>query len=59
VQQTIILKTIDMLPLIVEFAPLFSKLGWERAKTLLVGAILAVGRDYSHVILHWSRNNLE
>ena len=34
----------ELLPLIVEFAPLFSKLVWERAKTLLVGAILAVGK---------------
>jgi hypothetical protein len=33
----------ELLPLIVEFAPLFSKPVWERAKTLLVGAILAVG----------------
>ena len=30
--------------LIVEFAPLFSKQVWERAKNLLVGAILAVGK---------------
>jgi hypothetical protein len=34
----------ELLPLIVEFAPLFSKPVWERAKTLLVGAILAVGK---------------
>jgi DDE superfamily endonuclease len=33
----------ELLPLIVEFAPLFSKPVWERAKTLLVGAILAIG----------------
>ena len=33
----------ELLPLIVEFAPLFSKPVWERAKTLLVGAILAGG----------------
>jgi DDE superfamily endonuclease len=34
----------ELLPLIVEFAPLFSKPVWERAKTLLIGAILAVGK---------------
>jgi len=34
----------DLLPLIVEFAPLFSKSVWEREKTLLVRAILAVGK---------------
>ena len=34
----------ELLPLIVEFAPLFSKPVWERAKTLLVGAILAIGK---------------
>jgi hypothetical protein len=34
----------ELLPLTVEFAPLFSKPVWERAKTLLVGAILAVGK---------------
>lgn len=34
----------ELLPLIVEFAPLFSKQVWERAKTLLVGAILAIGK---------------
>ena len=34
----------ELLPLIVEFAPLFSKPVWERAKILLVGAILAVGK---------------
>jgi hypothetical protein len=33
----------ELLPLIVEFAPLFSKSVWGRAKTLLIGAILAVG----------------
>jgi len=33
----------ELLPLIVEFAPLFSKPVWERAKTLPVGAILAGG----------------
>jgi DDE superfamily endonuclease len=33
-----------LLPLIVEFAPLFSKPVWEHAKVLLVGAILALGR---------------
>ena len=34
----------ELLPLIVEFAPLFSKPVWEHAKVLLVGAILALGR---------------
>jgi hypothetical protein len=34
----------ELLPLIVEFAPLFSKPVWEQAKVLLVGAILALGR---------------
>jgi hypothetical protein len=34
----------ELLPLIVEFAPLFSKPVWERAKTLLVGAIPALGK---------------
>src|SRR5262249_56185762 len=34
----------ELLPLIVEFAPLFSKPVWEREKTLLVGAILAIGK---------------
>jgi hypothetical protein len=34
----------ELLPLIVEFAPLFSKPGWEHAKVLLVGALLATGK---------------
>ncbi|SRR6266540_825255 len=34
----------ELLPLIVEFAPLFSKPVWERAKTSMIGAILAVGK---------------
>src|SRR5918994_534053 len=34
----------ELLPLIVEFAPLFSKPVWEHAQGLLVGAILAPGR---------------
>jgi hypothetical protein len=34
----------ELLPLIVEFAPLFSKLVWEHAQVLLVGAILATGK---------------
>jgi hypothetical protein len=34
----------ELLPLIVEFAPLFSKPVWEHAKVLLVGAILAPGK---------------
>jgi hypothetical protein len=32
-----------LLPLIVEFAPLFSKPVWEHAQVLLVGALLATG----------------
>ena len=31
----------ELLPLIVEFAPLFSKPVWEHVKALLVGALLA------------------
>jgi hypothetical protein len=34
----------ELLPLIVEFAPLFSKPVWEHANVLLVGAILATGK---------------
>src|SRR5687768_11997004 len=34
----------ELLPLIVEFAPLFSKPVWEHAQVLLVGAILAPGK---------------
>lgn len=34
----------ELLPVIVEFAPLFSKRVWEHAKVLLVGAILAPGK---------------
>lgn len=34
----------ELLPFIVEFQPLFSKSVWESARTLLVGAILAVGK---------------
>jgi len=34
----------ELLPLIIEFAPLFSKPVWEHAKVLLVGAILAPGK---------------
>jgi hypothetical protein len=34
----------ELLPLIVEFAPLFSKPVWEQAKILIVGAILTIGR---------------
>ena len=33
----------ELLPLLIEFAPLFSKPVWEHAKVLLVGAILAPG----------------
>ena len=33
----------ELLPLIVEFAPLFSKPVWEHAKGWLVGALLATG----------------
>jgi TRAP-type mannitol/chloroaromatic compound transport system permease large subunit len=32
-----------LLPLIVEFAPLFSKPVWRHAQVLLVGALLATG----------------
>src|SRR5262245_4897047 len=34
----------ELLPLIVEFQPLFSKSVWNNAQTLLVGAILAIGK---------------
>jgi hypothetical protein len=34
----------ELLPLIVEFSPLFSKPVWEHAKTLMVGAFLAMGK---------------
>lgn len=34
----------ELLPLIVEFAPLFSKPVWEHATVLLVGAMLATGK---------------
>ncbi len=34
----------ELLPLIVEFQPLFSKPVWENAQTLLVGAILTIGK---------------
>ena len=34
----------ELLPLIVEFAPLFSKPVWDHAQVLLVGAILATGK---------------
>jgi DDE superfamily endonuclease len=34
----------ELLPLIVEFAPLFSKPVWEHANVLLIGAILAPGK---------------
>ena len=34
----------ELLPLIVEFAPLFSKRVWEHAKVLLISAILAPGK---------------
>jgi DDE superfamily endonuclease len=34
----------ELLPLIIEFAPLFSKPVWEHAQVLLVGAILAPGK---------------
>jgi len=35
---------VEPLPLIVELAPLLSKPVWEPAKTLIVGAILAIGK---------------
>ena len=34
----------ELLPLIVEFAPLFSKRVWQHAQVLLIGAILAPGK---------------
>jgi len=34
----------ELLPFIVEFQPLFSKSVWKNAQTLLVGAILAIGK---------------
>ena len=34
----------ELLSLLVEFAPLFSKPVWEHVKVLLVGAILAPGK---------------
>ena len=34
----------ELLPVIVEFVPLFSKRVWEQAEVLLVGAILAPGK---------------
>lgn len=35
---------VELLPLIVEFQPFFSKSVWDNAQILLVGAILAVGK---------------
>jgi hypothetical protein len=35
---------VELLPLIIEFQPLFSKPVWPYAKVLLVGAILAIGK---------------
>jgi hypothetical protein len=34
----------ELLPLMIEFAPLFSKPVWKHATVLLVGAILAPGK---------------
>jgi hypothetical protein len=34
----------ELLPLIVEFQPLFSKSVWKNAQTLLIGALLALGQ---------------
>lgn len=34
----------ELLPLIVEFQPFFSKSVWEHAQTLLIGALLALGK---------------
>lgn len=34
----------ELLPFIVEFQPLFSKSVWKNAQTLLIGAILAIGK---------------
>ena len=41
----------ELLPLIVEFAPLFSKPVWEHAKVLLVGAILAHWQTHGDGVL--------
>ena len=35
---------VELLPLIVEFVPYFSKPVWEHAQVLLIGAILAPGK---------------
>jgi len=35
---------VELLPLIIEFQPLFSKPVWQHANVLLVGAILAIGK---------------
>ena len=35
---------VELLPLIIEFQPLFSKPVWQHAKVLMVGAILAIGK---------------
>lgn len=35
---------VELLPLIVEFQPFFAKSVWENAQTLLVGAMLAIGK---------------
>jgi hypothetical protein len=35
---------VELLPLIVEFQPFFSKSVWGNAQTLLIGAILAIGK---------------
>jgi hypothetical protein len=37
----------ELLPLIVNFQPLFAKSVWNNAQTLLVGAILAIRRRYA------------
>ncbi len=42
----------ELLPLIVEFQPLFSKSVWKNAQTLLVGAILALGKRTVTACLH-------
>lgn len=42
----------ELLPLIVEFQALFSKSVWKNAQTLLVGAILAIGRRTVTACLH-------
>src|SRR5215470_11883505 len=50
---------VELSPLIVEFAPLFSKPVWESAKVLLVGAILAIGKRTVSACLRVTGNSDE